>query len=326
MRIGLIYSQGDFKEAFPDDYEGRNNIADDIEVALKKLKIDFKRIPANKEMFKILEKEKFDLIFNAADEGFEMNTQLEAHVPAVLDLYKIPYTGSNYLTLGTCVNKIRTKEILKMNGLPTANFTLFDKKINSKTKIPKLKFPLIIKPAQEDGSIGIRENSVVETKEELIKKVNEVIEKYKQPALVEEFIDGREIYVGVLGRDELETLPITEINFTLPKGYRNFLPYEAKWNEESVYYKNTTPVCPAKLDKKLENQLKENAIKAYKLLGLRDYGRVDFRINKKNQIFILEVNPNPDLSNGTGVSRMANAKGISYEDLIEKIISFSKIN
>lgn len=321
MKVGIVYSKGDFKKAFPNDYEGRNNIIDDVENAFKKLKIDFKKIPANKTIFSELEKEKFDLIFNAADEGFEMNPVLEPHIPAILETFNVPYTGSNYLTLGTCLDKVKTKQIMKSYNLPTPEFMVFNKKIK-KINTKKLKFPLIVKPAKEDGSIGIKINSVVNTKKELLTKINEVIEKYNQPALVEEFIDGREIYVGILGRDELEILPLTEIKFTLPKGYANFLPYEAKWDKKSEYYKNTTPICPAKIEKKLENKIKDYAKKAYEIFELKDYGRIDFRINKKNQIFILEINPNPDLSNGTGIAKMAMMKNITYERLIKKIISF----
>lgn len=324
MKIGLIHCEGDFKKSSPFDYEGRKNIGDAVEIALNNLKMNYIKIPANKKMFKSLEKNRVDLIFNSADEGFNMNTHLEAQIPAFLDMLNIPYTGSNYLTLGLCNDKIKTKEILKANGLPTPNFLVIKNKISENFEIKGIKFPLIIKPSKEDGSIGIKIDSVVNTKKEMIKKINEVLEKYNQPVLVEEFIEGREIYIGILGRDKLEVLPPTEIKFNLPKGYKNFLPYEAKWEENSSYYKGTIATCPAKIEQKLFSKLKDAAIKSYKIFNVRDYGRIDFRIDKKGKIFILEVNPNPDLSRESGIALMAKRRGMEFEDLIKKIISYSK--
>ena len=324
MKIGIVYSEGDFSEAFPHDYKGRTSFFEDVNEALRNLKLETVLIPANKDMFETLIKGKFNAVFNAADEGYNMNTQLEPQIPAILDIIGVPYTGSNYLTLGLCLDKVKTKQLLIANGLPTADFIVIEEKIDENIDLKKLKFPMIVKPSREDGSIGIKADSVVDNKKELINKVNEVLKIYKQPILVEEFIQGREIYVGILGRDDLNVLPLSEIQFTLPEGKKHFLPYEAKWEEDSVYYTGTTPACPAKIDKELEEKLRSLAKKAYKLFNLRDYGRVDFRIDKEGRPFILEVNPNPDISRNAGLANMAKANNISYEDLIFSIIKNSK--
>jgi D-alanine-D-alanine ligase len=327
MKVGIIYSEGDFETAFPHDFKGRNSFFEDVKSALIAKNHEVIHIPADESMFEKIRNNDIEVFFNAADEGYKMNTQLEAQIPAILDVVGTPYTGSNYLTLGLCLDKVHAKHILISNGLPTPAFKFFEERIDNLTDLGSLRFPLIVKPSREDGSIGIKHDSVVDTKEQLIRKVNEVLLNYNQPVVVEEFIAGREINVGILGRgEELIILPSSEIIFNLPKGHRNFLPYEAKWEEDTHYYTGTVPQCPAQIDEDMKVLLNELAKKAYKLFGLRDYGRVDFRISSDGRPFILEVNPNPDISKDAGLARMAKAHGFSYEDLIHSILLSSNMN
>jgi len=332
MNIAMIYSKGDMSTAFPYDFKGRedNESVEDVKKALISLGHEVVVVPADDYMFetlkKMIGKNNLDLVFNLADDGYNLNTQLEPQIPAMLDLLGIPYTGSDHLCLGNCLNKVRTKHLLLANGLPTPKFKIFNRKTSNKLDISQLKFPLIVKPSREDGSIGIKRDAVVDDQKSLIKKVNDTIEKYNQPALVEEFIEGREVDVGIIGREKLIVLPVLEINFTLPTGERNFFSYNGKWEEMSIYYLGTTYQCPTRLNVALKKTLKKMAKKAYKLMGVKDYGRIDFRISNDGNIYILEVNPNPDISRDSGLARMARAYKMTYENLIDRIVKTSLDN
>jgi D-alanine-D-alanine ligase len=329
VRIAVVHSCGDISEAYPQDCQGRedNQHVEDVKGTLTSLGHEVIVVPANDVMFEKLTKLKaegsIDVVFNVADDGFNLNTQLEPQIPAILDLMDISYTGSNHLCLGNSLNKVRTKQLLLANGLSTPRFKVYESKISNKTDVSELKFPLIVKPSREDGSIGIKRDSVVEDRKELTDKVNDVIVRYDQPALVEEFIEGREVNVGILGREKLTVLPMSEIIFSLPADVRNFVPYKAKWHEKSTYYEGTTPECPADLSSQLQTKLAEMATKAYRLMGVKDYGRIDFRISKNGQPHILEVNPNPDISADAGLARMARANEMTYEHLIQHIVETS---
>ncbi len=177
---------------------------------------------------------------------------------------------------------------------------------------------MIIKPLHEDASIGIKDESVVNNEEKLRGRVKHVIKEYKQPALVEEFIDGREFNVGIIGDNEI--LPLSEITFDgLPEGKPKIVNYDAKWKEDSIDYRGTKRSCPAKVDEELGHKLRELALKAASLFGCRDYFRVDFRV-RSNQPYILEVNQSPDISEDAGLFGMSQAKGYSYKDMVERIV------
>ncbi len=324
MRIAVVYSEGDLNGNFPDDSEGRfgsQNSVDVIDV-LDSSSHDVQKIPADGSLINSLLKDagKIDLVFNTADEGVNLNTQLEPHIPALLEMLGLKYTGSDHLCLASCLDKVRTKQVLLANGLPTPKFKVFSQKISEKEDLSGLSFPLIVKPSKQDGSIGIREDSVVETGKELIKKVNDVLKAYNAPALVEEFIDGREIYVGILGNNRPSVLPMTEIDFSLHNSKRRMLPYEAKWLEDSDYFKGTGVMCPANVEPALKEKISELAKKAYMALGVKNYGRIDFRVDNSGNPYILEVNPNPNLCKGEGISLMAGKMGMSYPEFIEKIM------
>jgi D-alanine-D-alanine ligase len=270
-------------------------------------------------LFTFLEEEKPDVIFNLC-ESIGNQSIHEMHVAGLYDLLGIPYTGSNALTLGLALNKARVKDILLANNLPTPRYQL----IKSPMKIvlnEDLRYPLMVKPSSEDSSVGISTNSVVENAADLKKQVRYIIEQFDQPALVEEFIDGRELNVAILGNRKEIILPISEIDMsTLPKSYRRIITYNAKWVKGSEEYECTNGVCPAKIPQETEILLKEYALKAYRLLGCRDYARIDFRLNNDNQPYLLEVNPNPDISDDAGFARSARGYGYKFDELITKIV------
>jgi D-alanine-D-alanine ligase len=264
---------------------------------------------------------KIDLIFNLCDDGFYGRSQLEPHIPALLDVLSIPYTGSNYLTLALCLDKARTKQLLMYSDIPTPAFQVFTDmgdKLN-----PKLKFPLIVKPSREDASIGIQDDSVVYDKKKLMQKICSVISTYKQPALVEEYIRGRELNVGILGNEHPTVLPVSEIIFTLPDDMNRICSYEAKWNPSHVAYIGTKPQCPAIVSKVLLKKLVRLSLKSYEIMECRDYCRVDFRVDLKGRPYVLEVNPNPDINPNAGLANMSSKAGISYASLIRRVVEYA---
>lgn len=264
----------------------------------------------------------FDVVFNLV-ESVGGEAIKEMYVAGIYELYDIPYTGSSAVTLGLCLNKHRAKLIMKGAGFNVPNWRLY---LNPSKIIfdSKPEFPLIVKPSQEDASVGISEQSIVYDDKELKEQLEFIYHTLKQPVLVEEYIEGREINSAILGDKEKVALPLSEISFdTLPEGLPKIVTYDGKWIKDSLYYKNTIPVCPAHLDEKLANTIKQIALDVSNLFGCRDYCRVDFRLDKNNQPFILEVNPNPDISIDAGFARAARAYGLNYDELLIRIIEFA---
>jgi D-alanine-D-alanine ligase len=261
---------------------------------------------------------KTDLIYNFC-EMVELESQEEVFAAGLFELVKVPYTGAPPMTLGLCLDKAKTKIILSHYGIPTAKFDLFNESIDGCKKI-NLRFPVIVKPVREDASTGINEKSVVYDRKELEERVEYIIKMFKQPALVEEFIDGREVNVAILGNNPPVILPISEIDFSnLPSHLPKIVSYEAKWIPNTDYYEKTIPICPAPLEPELERKIKDIALSCYKIMGCRDYARVDMRIDKEGNPYVLEVNPNPDLSRNAGFMRSASVYGLTSEETIVKI-------
>jgi D-alanine-D-alanine ligase len=269
-----------------------------------------------------LKTEQPDVIFNLCESVNNIAIH-EMHVVGIYELLGIPYTGSDPLVLGTALNKVRVKQLLMMNGLPTPRFQLITSPIKI-TVDENLNFPLIVKPSREDASIGIETRSVVRNLAELKKRVRYIFENFDQPALVEEYIDGRELNVAVLGNRKPVSLPISEIDMsTLPAQYHRIVTYNAKWMKGTDEYEHTRGVCPAPLPVELETRIRELALQAVAIIGCRDYCRVDFRLSKDNQPYILEVNPNPDISDEAGFARSARAAGYDFNSLISRIVEFA---
>ncbi len=273
-----------------------------------------------KRLINFLDEEKPNLIFNLCEslKGLAIH---EMHVAALYELIGINYTGAGSLSLGTCLNKARTKELFKAHKIPTASYRVYNSESEINTDNIDIRFPLIVKPLREDASIGIENSSIVKNEESLISQVSRIIKVYKQPALVEEYIEGRELNVAIIGNEDPLILPISEIDFsTLPPDYPKIVTYNAKWVEGTAEYNGTVGICPAKLSTKVENEVKDIALNAYTLMEIRDYARVDIRLDKLNMPYVLEVNPNPDISRDSGFARSARTAGLSYEDMITKIV------
>jgi D-alanine-D-alanine ligase len=260
-----------------------------------------------------------DVIFNCC-EGVRRNAALEMSVAALYELLAIPFTGSPARTLALSLNKAHAKAVFHASGLATPRHAVWHPR--RAIAALNLEFPLIIKPLCEDASIGIDDDSVVETEQALHRRVQFIWTAFEQPALVEEFIDGRELNVAVLATssDELVALPISEIVFgELP---RRIVGYQAKWIVESPRYQATTPQCPADLPAALAHAVRAVALQAAHAIGLRDYGRIDLRVRADDDtIFVIEANPNPDIGFDSGFVRASEASGRTHAGLICEILA-----
>lgn len=307
------------------DYLAEAEVLDQVQAvqeALRKLGFQHYEIPLKddiEEAIRILKEHKPDAVINLS-EGFLGDSSLEMHVPAILEMLSIPYTGSHPLALGLCQNKGLAKAVLKANNIPTPKYQVMS---GADALKRGLKFPLFVKPLREDASIGIAKSSFVRNMEELRNRVEYVNRVYGQPALVEEYIGGREFNVSILGNEEPMVLPISEIIFEF-EGEPKIVDYAAKWLKDSEEYVKTRPVCPAKMDEKLKVAVERIALKAYKALGCRDYARVDIRLKEDTGTpYVLEVNPNPDISPEAGFVRSLKAAGIPFEEFVRRILGFA---
>lgn len=253
-----------------------------------------------------------DLVFNLF-EGFDGQPETEADIADLLTTLKQRYTGCPGPALRLALDKAASKQLLQAAGIPTPAHQLLD---NATLEHFHLTYPCIVKPCAEDASHGISEKSVVNDDAGLAAQVAEVCSRFGGQALVEEFIDGPEINASVLGE---QVLPPSEIAYALPAGLPRLLTYSAKWETDSVYYRGTKPICPARLDARRRQEIEDLSRRAFVALGCRGYARVDLRLDGAGRPFVLEVNPNPDISPGAGAARQAEAAGMDYLRFIERI-------
>jgi D-alanine-D-alanine ligase len=276
-----------------------------------------------KRLIQFIEEKEPDLIFNLCESVGDESTH-EMFVAGLYELMGIPYTGASAFALGTCQNKERTKQILSFHKIRVPRFALYKKPEEVVEDNFDLKFPVIVKPSLEDASVGIDNGSVVDNLPALRKRVRFIFQNFDQPALVDEYIEGRELNVAVIGNRRPIVLPISEIDFSgLPADLPKIVTYAAKWMEGTDEYKGTVGVCPAQIPPDIEKQAKEIALQAYRIMGCRDYARVDMRLDKNNNLYVIEVNPNPDISDDAGFARSARAYGFSFDEIINKIVEYA---
>ena len=264
-----------------------------------------------------------DAVFNLC-ESIGGDNRFEPLLPLLMDREGIAYTGSNSLSLSLALHKHKAKEILRARGVSTPEaFFLTTPDVSSVT-IP---FPVIVKPSRDDASVGITRESVVWTREALEQRVAHVLSHYRQPALVERYIDGREIYVSMLGRTEggPEVFPFYEIDFSeMPADRPRIVSFEGKWVEDSAEYNGTKPVRCTNLSPELAERIATTALTAFEALELRDYARVDIRLAADGIPYVIDVNHNCDLSDvAGGFSKAAKAAGLSYEQVILRIVELA---
>jgi len=266
-----------------------------------------------------------DLVFNIA-ESFGGKSALESNIAALLNLLGLRYTGSSPAGLILAGDKTLTKKVLSFHGILTARFaTVFRGNVDWAGDIA---FPLIVKPPQEDASLGITQKSIVNDVKELLQTISSLQTEYQSPVLAEEFIDGREFYVGVVGNSDVKALPIIELDFTgYPEGKPRIASWAAKWgddgDEKGEEFAGTKSIFPTDLPDELAARIKQVAIDAFNALRLRDYARVDLRVTSKEEIYVIEVNPNCYLEKQSEFASAAARDGIEYEALVSRIVELA---
>ncbi len=279
-------------------------------------------IDGTRESLAALAKTECDLIFNLTASWAGDDTK-DIHLAAYLDLCGFRYTGAGPFGLHLSQNKSLAKKIFAFHGIRTPYFaTVYRGRLD--WAHDDLSFPVIVKPAREDGSIGIEFNAVCESIKELMERIHDIHDKFDSPALIEEYIEGREMYVAVLGTDNPTPLPVVELDLSkLPEGTPKIAGTEVKWRTGSEAYRKTKSVIPTDLDEKVVKHLQETAVAAFQAVELRDYGRIDMRLNKSGKIYVLEVNPNPWLHSKAEVALAAKESGRTYPALIEEIVNLA---
>ncbi|NUO40311.1 MAG: ATP-grasp domain-containing protein [Gemmatimonadaceae bacterium] len=270
------------------------------------------------------------IVFNLA-ESFDGKSALESNVAALLNLLGLRYTGSSPAGLLMAGDKSLTKQVLGFQSVPTPQFaTVFRGALDH---VGDLKFPLIVKPPQEDASLGITSKSVVRDIKELFGTMDSLQREFQSPVMVEEFIEGREYYVGVLGNVSPQALPVIELDFSaFPADRPRVASYEAKWGEggtggtgeTGAEFAGTKSIFPTDLSPELVKRMQDVAVEAFGALRLRDYGRVDLRVTPEGEVYVIEVNPNCYLEKSGEFARAAAEAGIPHEALVGRILELAQ--
>ena len=316
--VGLTYdlkSDYEFKEGDPEDANAEFDHPSTIDVIAEAIESNGFRVERIGNAGNLLEKLsslKADIVFNIS-EGLTGRNR-ESQVPILLEMAGIPFVGADALTLGVTLDKVMAKKIFIAEKIPTPKFF----EVGSVAELANTnhhRFPLIVKPRFEGSSKGLSENSRVESREELIKQVDYIVSTYKQPALVEEFISGQEFTVAVVGNDPPEAMPIVQIK----------IDGKLKLNEKFYTFARITSdrleyICPAKIPLELKKKIDELALRTYKSVDCCDFGRVDFRVDSDGKPYVLEINPLPSLSTEDVFKLVAENIGITYEQMIGRIL------
>jgi len=313
-RVLILYNEPVLSSSHPDvesEVEVLSTVAA-VDSYLTQAGFDVSRLGAGHDPGSLvagLSAEQPDVVFNLF-EGTGDDGNTEAYVAGLLEWLQIPFTGSPFQTLALAKNKQVTKCLLRGAGLPTPDSFVVDRLPVADSP---LDWPVIVKPAHQDASVGLDHGSVVTDQSNLENRVAALLKNYGPPVLVEHFIQGRELNVALVEAPDLRTLPVSEILFTnLEPGYWPIVTYDAKWKPGSRDFEATPPCYPAKVAPRLAQRLDRLARRAFRLLGCRDYARVDFRVRVSGKPYILEVNPNPDFHPTAGLACGLSSAGISH--------------
>jgi len=262
-----------------------------------------------------------DLVFNLV-ESFGDDNSKEPHVAAYYDLLGLPYTGSGPRGLTLAMDKALTKKVLGFHGVATPKFAVFSRgKLDLDAH--DIDFPVIVKPLREDGSIGIGFDALVGNIKELMERIDGLTAEFVGPILLEQYIPGREIYMGVIGNSAPEALPPVELDLShLPKGTPRIAGTEVKWSEGTRAYRGSKVRVP-KLPEPVRATMERFALAAFQALGLRDYARIDFRLDG-DRVFLIEANPNPYLHSGAEFIFGARASGRTHPQVIAEIVELAR--
>jgi len=316
--VGLTYdlkTDYEFKDDDPPDANAEFDHPSTIDVIAKAIESQghkVKRIGNVANLIENLDHLNVDIVFNIS-EGL-LGRNRESQVPILLEMADIPFVGADALTLSLTLDKIMAKKIFIAEGLPTPKF--FEVKTpEALIDSDHMKFPLIVKPRFEGSSKGLSDASRVENAEELKKQAEYVINTYKQPALVEEFIRGEEFTVAIVGNDSPEVMPIVQIKIDGRLRLNDKFYTFARIASNRLEY-----ICPARINQDLKEKVSDLALKTYNAVECRDFGRVDFRVDNEGNPYILEINPLPSLSTEDVFMMVAKEVGISYEEMVGRIL------
>jgi len=285
------------------------------------------RLEAKEDFPEKLRQARPDIVFNIA-EGFH-GVNREAHVPAICEFFGIPYSGSDPFTLSLCLDKARTKETLTFHGIPTPRFAVVERIGDFESRTADLELPLFVKPLHEGSSKGITDNNLCWDRPHLLRQIQFLLENYDQPVLVEEYLPGKEFTCAVLGNgDDATVLPIVGMNFeSLPTGALPIYSFDAKF----VWDRPENPLdifqCPARITRDLQASIERVTLEAFRVLGCRDWARIDVRLDAAGVPNVLEVNPLPgilpDPADNSCLPKAARAAGIGYEELIQNCLKYA---
>jgi len=325
LRIGVLYDfwwedEGKHPDAARPPRRTADEDVQEVYEALKKAGHNpvYLRLDGTPQSLIELAQSETDLVFNLV-ESFGGDDSYDTNVAAYLELLGRRFTGAGAHGLYLAQDKALAKKIFAFHGIHTPYFaTVYRGRTDHSHDI---QFPVIVKPAREDGSIGIHFGAVCGSIKELMERLDYIHTEFDTPALIEEYIEGRELYVSVLGNDKPEPLPIVELDLSkLPKGTPRIAGSEVKWEEDTQAYKKTWPFLPEDLDEDLVARIQDTAVQAFQALELRDYGRIDFRLAADGTLHVLEVNPNPYLLPSAEFALAAKKAGRPFPQLIERIV------
>ena len=263
------------------------------------------------------------LVFNILTYFHDVATY-EAHVVSYLELLKQRYTGCNPRGIVLAGDKALSKKILAYHRIRCPQFAVFPQRSRSARLPRRMQFPVIVKPAREDGSIGIEFSAVVSSIRELMERIDWLHSNFDSPVLIEEYIEGREMYVGVIGNEKPEALPVVELDLSkLPEGTPKIAAAEGKWGKGTKAYRDTKSAVATDLPEETVQALQQTAVAAYQALELRDYGRVDMRLQPDGRVHVIEVNPNPWLSSKAEFAMAARKSVRNYPQLVEEIVELA---
>jgi D-alanine-D-alanine ligase len=326
LHIALIYNA--YQTGLPELPEDRAGLADLrrmirlIARALRSLGHTVTVLPLASDLFAFqrkLRRLRPDVVFNQYDDNVH-GALYEMRVAALVRMMGFPLTGSPALALGLSRYKFMATSLLAGAGIPIPPDTILLETVRA-VRRHNWQYPLVVQPSQEHGGVGLDRDSVVYSKKALALRVSEILRVYRQPALVQHFLPGREFNVGILGGSRPRVLPLAEVDYSaLPAGIPPILSYAAKWVETSPEYQKTSVVCPARVEPELAEQISDVSLRAFRAVSGWGYGRVDTRLDEDGQPRVLEVNCNPCLDEGMGLARSAEKVGITYPQLLQIIV------
>lgn len=311
MKVGILYDPG-AEDWTAEDIAGVMKAVTEVARIFDDMGHESKKIPVRHDMRWFAEARRCDLIFNLC-EGVHGVSQWEEHVVAALEFVGVPVTGCGLWTIALCRRKPIANAIMAGAGLPIPPWAV----VSDSGRVPDdFPLPAIVKPAAEDASAGLDRASVVSDRKALRAKLAAMTEQFDE-VFIQQYVPGREFNVGFVGN---RVLPVAEIDFTaMPEGTWPILTYAAKWHTGSAEDVGSVPVCPAQISQRLADRLVRVAEQAWRTMQGKGYGRVDLRVDDKGRPWVLEVNPNPDLNDDAGLSRMAIAAGWDYPELVRRI-------